>query len=184
MRITGRIFFVFSRSPLVVLGIWAALIIGCSEKEQPAILPSSQQLAHDLEASNRRLNAIEEEAIEDLIARYGWNMQQTGSGLRMMIENVGSSPAISYGNRVVLEYEVFLLTGDLVYSSQNDGPMEFEVGRGGVESGLEEGILYLGKGGSAHFILPSYLAHGLPGDGVGIPRRASIVYKIIVSDIW
>jgi hypothetical protein len=39
-----------------------------------------------------------------------------------------------------------LLTGDLIYSSNDLGPKQFRVGKGGVESGLEEVILFLKKG--------------------------------------
>ena len=57
------------------------------------------------------------------------------------------------------------------------------VGRGGVESGLEEAVLKLRKNSSAILILPPHLAHGLIGDGNKIPPKAILVYKIKVIDI-
>lgn len=71
-----------------------------------------------------------------------------------------------------------MLTGDLVYSSEIAGEREFRIGRGGVELGLEEGILLMREGDKARFIMPSHLAHGVPGDGVKIPARAAIVYDL------
>jgi FKBP-type peptidyl-prolyl cis-trans isomerase FkpA len=71
-----------------------------------------------------------------------------------------------------------LLNGDLAYSSGQTGPKEFEIGHGGVESGLEEGILLLHVGDHAKFIVPSHLAFGLLGDQNKIPQRATLVYDI------
>ena len=56
--------------------------------------------------------------------------------------------------------------------------MSFKVGFGGVESGLEEGVLLLRTGDKARFIMPPHLAHGLIGDGDCIPMRAIIIYDV------
>src|SRR5690554_7176596 len=45
------------------------------------------------------------------------------------------------GKVVSLNYEIRLLDGTLCYSSDEDGMKVFLVGQGGVESGLEEGVL-------------------------------------------
>jgi FKBP-type peptidyl-prolyl cis-trans isomerase len=73
---------------------------------------------------------------------------------------------------------VSLLDGTECYNSDREGPKIFTIGRGGVESGLEEGILLMKEGSRAKFIMPPYLAHGLPGDGKRIPARAIIVYDV------
>ncbi len=145
------------------------------DKPMPAGI---RELEEALVESNKYLVELEEEAIDDFIERYGWDMQKSGSGLRYMIHNDGVGRKASYGDIAVIEYNIYLVTGDPVYSSGKNGPKSFTVGRGGVESGLEEGILMLGKGGKAKFIMPSHLAHGVPGDGNQIPKRASIVYIV------
>ena len=75
-----------------------------------------------------------------------------------------------------------MLNGDLIYSSKKDGNKTFLVGRGGVESGLEEAILKLCKNSVATLILPAHLAHGLIGDGNKVPPRATLVYRLKVID--
>jgi FKBP-type peptidyl-prolyl cis-trans isomerase len=60
----------------------------------------------------------------------------------------------------------------------NDDPKTFLIGQGGVESGLEEGILLLQEGDKARFIMPPHLAHGLIGDRDKIPARATIIYDL------
>ena len=79
---------------------------------------------------------------------------------------------------VTLAYDVSLLDGTHCYGSDSLGFKQFRVGQGGVESGLEEGILMLNKGSKAIFIMPPHLAHGLTGDGDQIPARSVIVYHV------
>ncbi len=151
---------------------------GCRQEggEQP--LPNLFSVHEALVESNIYLIDLEEEAIDDFLKRYDWNMNQSGSGLRYKIDQQGYGPKASYGNRAEINYSIYLITGDPVYSSEELGPKAFTVGRGGVESGIEEGILMMREGDKATFVLPSHLAHGVPGDGNKIPRRASLVYKV------
>jgi FKBP-type peptidyl-prolyl cis-trans isomerase len=77
-----------------------------------------------------------------------------------------------------LNYTLTLLTGDTVYTSRNDGPLLFEVGKGQVITGLEEAILLLRVGDRAKIIIPSHLAFGLIGDQNKINHKASLVYDV------
>lgn len=143
----------------------------------------SADVKETLIKANRYLIRSEEEDIADFVRRYGWKMEKTGTGLRYAIDAVGSGDKARYGQLVLLDYKVMLLTGDVIYSSEEHGFKKFMVGRGGVETGLEEGILMLRKGDKAKFILPSHLAFGLLGDSEKIPPRTPIVYLIEVVDI-
>jgi len=120
----------------------------------------------------------EDEEIGDFIVRYHWNMIKTATGLRYMIYHKGSGPAAKKGEYATIKYSIRLLNGDLAYSSEQSGPREFEIGHGGVESGLEEGILLLHLGDRVKFIVPSHLAFGLLGDQGKIPQRATLIYDI------
>lgn len=179
-RIIKHIFRPLVLAALIII-IWACSKNEEHEQRQPAWFFEFEEA---LVESNKHLIELEEEAIDDFIERYGWNVNKTGSGLRYMIHKEGTGPLASYGDIVVIDYRIFLITGDKVYSSADDGPLSFTVGRGGVESGLEEGILMMGKGSQATFIMPSHLAHGLPGDGNKIPRRASIIYKVNLINVF
>ncbi len=160
-----------------------AFLPACREETAPPDLPEAAAIQEAFAESNKRILALENEAIADFIQRFGWEMQQTGSGLRVKIRNEGRGEKASYGQRARIRYTVYLLTGDPVYSSEQRGPLEFTVGRGGVERGLEEGILLLREGAEAVFIMPSHLAHGLPGDGRAIPKRATIVYELELLEL-
>jgi FKBP-type peptidyl-prolyl cis-trans isomerase FkpA len=122
--------------------------------------------------ANKYLLRQEEEDINDFVRRYQWNMEISGTGLRYMIDSIRFRCKGSIRSSLVsLSYKVKLLTGEIIYDSEISGLKEFVAGRGGVESGLEEGIKLLRKGDRAKFVLPSHLAFGLLGDSERIPPR-------------
>ena len=135
-----------------------------------------------LEEANRYLVQQEKEIINEYIKNCGYDFVETGTGLRYCIISQVDSTLIKTGNIVSMEFEVRLINGEIIYTSENEGLKVFQVGRGGVERGLEEAILHLHKGDRAEIIIPSYLAHGLTGDGKGIPPRSILVYKVKVID--
>lgn len=162
----------------ILLGL---ALSSCEENGNPQqSVPSVDTKRRDevLEKANRYLVIQEEEAISEYVERHQLNVVETGTGLRYCIVRQGDTEQIKRGEVISMEYEVRLLTGDLVYSSKADGPKTFLVGRGGVELGLEEAVLHLHKGDVAVIIIPSRLAYGLLGDGDRVPPRAALVYKV------
>lgn len=150
----------------------------CQRPAERRTEPDQKELREALEATNKILLDTEKQEIRDFIARYGWQMTETGSGLWYQIYEQGNGKQAQPGMMATLNYTLHLITGDLVYSSDKDGPKQFRIGRGGVEPGMEEGILLLRQGDKARFIMPSHLAYGVPGDGARIPTRAAIVYDV------
>jgi FKBP-type peptidyl-prolyl cis-trans isomerase FkpA len=161
------------------------LLSACKDTSSPGDTPAfdRKKAKESLEKANRVLVHAEEENINDFVKRYGWDVEKTGSGLRYMIYKAGDGPKVEKGINVSLAYDLRFLTGDIVYSSTEDGLLTFQAGRGGVPSGLEEGILLLHKGDRAKFILPSHLAFGLLGDNKRIPPRAVLVYDVEVLNL-
>ena len=62
--------------------------------------------------------------------------------------------------------------------SNSRGTKSFKIGQGGVEKGLEIGILKMREGDKAKFIMPPNLAWGLIGDEKKIPARSIIIYDV------
>lgn len=172
------------KSVVTLLIILAFFVLGCNRPSEPEKNLDRKQLSEMLEAANVILVDAEKQDIDDFIKRYGWEMKETGSGLRYMIYEKGDGPAAATGKTASIHYSIHLLNGDLVYSSDQEGAKLFRIGQGGVESGLEEGILLLHVGDKARFIMPSHLAHGVPGDGIKIPRRSAIVFSIELLDLF
>ncbi len=132
---------------------------------------------------NRILVKKDQQRIKGYLERQNMEMNESETGLWYAIEAIGEGPKAETGKRATINYTVGLLDGSECYSSNRDGSKTFTIGRGGVESGLEEGLLMLNEGGKASFIMPPHLAHGLPGDGNCIPARAIIVYHIHLISI-
>lgn len=128
--------------------------------------------------ANRQAVKAEEEQIIDFISRYNWKMTETGSGLRYAIYHQGNGEKASPGKVAILKYSVRLINGDEIYNSATDGLKEFVIGKGGVESGLEEGILLLRVGDRAKFIIPSHLGFGLLGDQNLVPPKSTLIYDL------
>ena len=131
-----------------------------------------------LEKVNRYLVKAEKEDIDNYIRRHQWQMRESGTGLRYWIYEEGEGPKAKQGQIAELNYKLWLINGDLAYSSDTDGVKSFLIGRGGVESGLEEAILLMNQGDKARLILPAHLAYGLLGDENKIPPRTAIVYEL------
>lgn len=169
---------------LTIISVQCA-ICSCSNDVKQAQNDDSadkKQTKEYLERANIYMVAQEKELINDYIEKQNLNMLETGTGLRYCIEKQGDNEKIKKGNIVALDYEVRLLNGDLLYSSETNGLKVFVVGYGGVESGLEEAVLYLHKGDVADIIIPSHLAYGLLGDGDKIPPKATLVYKVKIVE--
>jgi len=137
-----------------------------------------QRQKETIEKANRYLVTKESEDINDYIERHELKVTKTGSGLCYSIINPGRGLQIERNEVISMKYEVRLLTGEVLYSSENEGVKTFAVGKGGVETGLEEAVINLHHGDVAEIIIPSHLAHGLLGDGNKVPPRTTLVYRI------
>jgi FKBP-type peptidyl-prolyl cis-trans isomerase len=159
------------------------LLFSCNENPSPKNNPNPRELKETMMQVNKNLVESENEDIERYIKRYGWEMKETGTGLRYMIYKHGNGEKATSGKIAKLNYKVSLLDGTKCYSSDENGQKIFRIGKGGIESGLEEGILFLHVGDRAKFILPSHLAFGLVGDSKKIPAKAVLIYDIELIEL-
>jgi len=136
-----------------------------------------------LEKANKYLIRTENENIENYIKRHQLEMTETGTGLRYKIIEKGNGPKAETGRIAVMDYQLRLLTGDIVYSSDQDGQKIFKIGKGNVESGLEEVMPFLHEGDKVKLIIPAHLAYGLLGDNNKIPPRTTLIYDLELVEI-
>jgi len=166
-------------SKISLLVFLSVFLMQCSQRREKG--PTEQEIRETEEAligANRMLLQKDKEKIEDYIQEQHLTMQESESGLWYGITEPGTGARVKENLLVTLKYYVDLLNGTHCYSSDSLGYKQFRVGKGGVESGLEEGVLLLNEGSKAVFILPPHLAHGLTGDGNKIPARSVIVYHV------
>ena len=155
--------------------IFLLLFTACKNKkvQEEKKFPEMNYKEHLVEA-NKVLVKNEDDEIEALTQRYHWSMKNTGTGLRYMIYHNGNGLKAERGKVARIKFTVNLINGNPCYSSEK----EFLIGKGGVESGVEEAILLLKVGDKAKLIIPSHLGFGLLGDQNKIPKHATLVYDI------
>ncbi len=150
----------------------------CNHKPKKYTAKQEKLYQENLVKANKGLVKMDHSEIEKYIARHHWNMKMTKSGLWYEILSNGDGKKAMPGELAQIRYQIDLMNGKTCYSSDSLGLKEFKIGQGGVESGLEEGILLLNEGSSARFIMPPHLAYGLLGDEKKIPPRSTIVYNV------
>ena len=132
---------------------------------------------------NKNIVDVNSDIIKKYIDRRQWKMNISGSGLYWQIykktnlEKVGSEKIVEFS------YTTSLLSGEMLYSSQNSGNRTLKIDKNQEESGLNEGLKYMRLGEKAHFIVPPHLAFGVAGDGYKIPPYAVLVFDVEIVDI-
>ena len=109
---------------------------------------------------------------------HDWEIEEDSTGFLYEIYEKGFGQKAETGKLATINYTVRLLDGTLCYTSDSLGARTFMISHGGVETGLEYGILKMRVGDKARFLFPPYLAHGLIGDEDKIPARSIIYYDV------
>jgi FKBP-type peptidyl-prolyl cis-trans isomerase len=167
-------------SRVMLLAFVIMIISSCNSSHNKLALqqlPGKSEMA-DL---NRYLVRKDRERIENYVERKNLKMKETPTGLWYLILSEGEGKYLTDMDKVEMEYESSLLDGTPCYSSAELGPKVIILGKTSLESGLDQGLRMLRHDGEALFILPPFMAYGLPGDGKKIPSRAIIVYKVRIS---
>ncbi|MCC7331867.1 MAG: FKBP-type peptidyl-prolyl cis-trans isomerase [Flavobacteriales bacterium] len=167
----------------IFLGTISFFITSCMNSQEKKNEMSQQQIKEALIDVNKK--AIEQESIQidGYINRRNWDVVKTGTGLRYQIYKNGSGMMAKPGMKAIVEYELSLINGDIIYSTKEKGAEQFTIGEDHVESGLHEAICYLKVGDKARIIIPSHLAHGLVGDFKKIPIRSTIIYDLELKEL-
>ena len=173
---------------LIYLFLGFMMLYSCKDKQITGVIDSSGQKPSTAKEDpfikgNRSIVVLESEEINLFIKRYGWNAEQMGTGLRMEILNKTSGAMPKEGNSVSLKYKTMLLSGELIYSSDELGEKSFVVDKSPEISGMHEAVKKLRVGEKARLIIPSYLAYGVTGDGNLIKGYSPIAMYIELTDI-
>jgi FKBP-type peptidyl-prolyl cis-trans isomerase FkpA len=152
-------------------------LVSCRGKNSNSVL-GSKPGRNEMADINKYLVQKDRERIKNYIERKNLNMIESPTGLWYQIIKGGDGKSFRENDKVVLNYECYLLDGTKCYSSKDLGPKEVILGRSDIEPGLNEGLRFLSPGAEAIFIIPPFLAYGFVGDRKMIPPRAVIVYNV------
>jgi FKBP-type peptidyl-prolyl cis-trans isomerase len=93
--------------------------------------------------------------------------------------HAGDGPIAAKGHRAEVHYTGWLADGTKFDSSLDRGtPFRFELGRGQVISGWDQGVLGMRVGGRRRLTIPPALGYGERGAGGVIPPGATLVFEV------
>ena len=145
----------------------------------PAKVGSAQQGPDEaLIDENKRLAKREALDIDAWIARNGLRMEDTGTGVRIMLIEDSIGPYAAPLQTASIDFSVSLIDGTVCYASAPGEPEDFVIEKDNVESGLHEAIQRMSVGDSAVIVIPSHRAYGLAGDSKKIPMRSTVIYRV------
>ena len=152
------------------------LLICCNNDQSQINAPVKND--EELMELNKAMVLEEQEQINSYIARYGYTIEETKTGLRLMSIKKGSGKTPAMDNDVTIAYKISLLNGMYCYSSDSSGLLTFRMGQSTEPGGLQEGLLHMQEGGKSLMIVPSWLAYGVTGDGDKIGSNQSLVFEV------
>lgn len=133
--------------------------------------------------ANRYMQQRHQDHISAFLERVVWEAEVTPSGLWIVVEKPGTGKRIGENMRITYAYKSMLLSGQFCYEATPEDPKQIIIGKGGVESGVEQGLQLLSEGAEAVFLIPPHLGHGNFGDRVKIPGNSSLIYRVQVLKV-
>lgn len=107
----------------------------------------------------------------------------TASGLKYIVVAPGSGAKAEPFKTVKVNYTGYFEDGKMFDSSFNAGaPFSFELGKGGVIRGWDEGVALMKVGEKMRLIVPYQLGYGEQGYGP-IPAKATLIFDIELLEV-
>jgi len=144
------------------------MIIACSKRE----------------TTSSEINKGGDTVMSKTDAAQSEKMIKTPSGLQYedMVAGSGASPVS--GKKVTVHYTGWLTDGKKFDSSlDRNEPFIFQIGKGEVIAGWDEGVMTMKIGGKRKLVIPANLGYGAAGAGGVIPPNATLVFEVILLDI-
>lgn len=148
--------------------------LGYGEMGRAPVIPPKADLIFDVE-----ILAARETPKPVPFDVKGLDTLKTASGLKYIVLNHTDNQQAAVGNTVKVHYTGYLESGEIFDSSvEREQPIEFELGKGMVIPGWEEGLLKLRQGEKARLIIPYQLAYGDAGRPPKIPGKANLIFDV------
>lgn len=159
------------------------ILSSCTTPVQEIREESKNEHGEQFVRANRYMQRRHQDHIAAFVDRVGWESSTTSSGLWIAKVEAGSGNNIRAGQEVSYHFRSRLLDGRLAYESPAGRPRTIRVGQGGIESGVEEGLLHLQEGSRATLIIPPHLGHGNFGDRDKIPGNSVLLYELEIVKV-
>lgn len=121
----------------------------------------------------------QQEFLDKQLSRPGVIKTASGLVFETVKEGTGRSPKLTDKVRVL--YKGRLADGTVFDSTDNEGPIEFDVNR--LVKGFTEGLLLMREGGQYRLFIPASLGYGERGAGGVIPPNAALDFDVTLIEI-
>lgn len=161
---------------LMVLALWVFRIQD-TNNELATIDANTQMAAIQIADTGSKRSAVGNALLDA--------SDESGNLEKLIIDDVriGTGDPVEKGDIVTVHYIGTLQNGQEFDNSYKKGkPLSFEVGKGRVIKGWEEGILGMQKDGQRILVIPSEKAYGEAGYGP-IPSHATLVFAVELISI-
>jgi FKBP-type peptidyl-prolyl cis-trans isomerase len=128
----------------------------------------------------------EDRELADWFTRENMTASPRPSGLYILPIQSGKANArqAAPGSKAKVHYTGYLLDGTKFDSSVDRGePFQFQVGKGQVIPGWDEGVSTMKVGDKVKLVIPSYLAYGPRGASNIIPPYAPLLFEVELLDV-
>ncbi|QOD61202.1 gliding motility-associated peptidyl-prolyl isomerase GldI [Polaribacter haliotis] len=164
------------------------ILIGCSKSTPRKPInpkPSTTIFQKTIEES-KQLNKVEEEKIEQLIEKDSTNSYTNslnGFWYTYVTKIEADKPTPKTGDIAIIEFDVRDLNDTIIYSKEELGIKKYNVDKEDFISGIQKGIKLMKIGETITFVIPSYNAFGISGDGNKIGVNKSIKSTVTLLNI-
>ncbi len=159
------------------------------KEQQAAFMKQMKEQQAKQKAAEAKLMMKDDLVLKTYFAKNHITPTKTASGLYYTIKEEGSGQKVNAGDSVSMNYTGTLLDGTKFDSNTDTAfkhtqPLLFELGKGKVIKGWDEGVALLKAGSKAVFYIPSSLAYGAqarPGNAAnpkGIPANSILLFDV------
>lgn len=151
-------------------------------------VPPNSIMIYEIEVTDIIAPVDEDAAIQTYFKNKGiTGAQKTASGMYYLITKEGDGEKPQNGEKAVMNYTGYHLDGTKFDSNVDSNfhhvsPFEFDLGKGMVIKGWDEGVALLKKGSKATFFIPSNLGYGST-PRPNIPAFSTLLFDVELVDI-
>ena len=169
-----------------IFGISFLLSCSTSQPRRPIDPRPSTTLFQDNIEATKRMFQREEYKILEFIKRDSLVTYETSSSgfwytYHTKIETKEATP--KPGDIVEFAYDIRNLNDSILYSKKHLGIKNYKVDKEDFISGIQKGIKLMKIGETITFVLPSYNAFGISGDGSKIGMNQTIKSRVTLLNI-
>ncbi len=169
----------------IVSFIFAVFVmVACKEPE--ARRPKQHKTTNfykEVLKENKKLNALEKKRLEKWIAQdttKQYQVSPNGFWYRYVVKDTLGLNTPKAEDLVLLSYNITALNGEVLYEKKE---RSYKVDKEDFIPALQDGIKLMKKGETITFVIPSYRAFGVIGDGKKIAVNQPIQSTVTLIDI-